>query len=160
MTYICRMWGIRQWEWLNYIHHISEVMVIPGSSHWPEKGKQPPYFKKVKKENPGNYRPTSVLFLSSRIMEQILLEAMLQYMENKQLICDSQNSFNYGQIVPDKFSGLLWWAYNSRRSGKSEWCHLLGLVQSIWHRPTWHTCLWTGRLVDKGTGWMAALCCN
>jgi len=56
-----------------------------------------PVFMEDKKENPGNYRPVSLTSIPGKVMEQLILEAIMKQMEEKKVIRSSQHGFTKGK---------------------------------------------------------------
>ncbi|TRZ19428.1 hypothetical protein HGM15179_007668 [Zosterops borbonicus] len=50
-----------------------------------------------KKEDPGNYRPVSLTSAPNKIMEQFILRAIMQYLQDGQVIRPSQHGFRRGR---------------------------------------------------------------
>ena len=50
-------------------------------------------YKKGQKEDPGNYRPVSLTLVLGKVMEQIILSAITQHIQDNQAVRPSQHGF-------------------------------------------------------------------
>ena len=52
-----------------------------------------PIFKKGDKSQPANYRPVSLTYVCSKVLEHIIHSHLMNYFENNQILCDHQHGF-------------------------------------------------------------------
>ncbi|PKU34992.1 hypothetical protein llap_14701 [Limosa lapponica baueri] len=58
-----------------------------------------PVFKKGKKEDPGNYRPTSLTSVPGKVMERLILDVISKHVEEQGVIGSGKHGFTKGSIL-------------------------------------------------------------
>ena len=56
-----------------------------------------PIYKKGQKDDPGSYRPVSLMLVPRKLMEQLILSTIIQHVRDNQMIRPSQHGFMKGQ---------------------------------------------------------------
>jgi len=62
-----------------------------------------PIHRKGRKEDPGNYRPVSLTSVTRKVMEQIILSAIMWHTQDNQVIRPSQHGFMKGRSCLNNF---------------------------------------------------------
>ncbi|PKU40556.1 rna-directed dna polymerase from mobile element jockey- hypothetical protein [Limosa lapponica baueri] len=77
-----------------------------------------PVFKKGKKEDPGNYRPVTRTYIPGKVMEQLILDVISKYVEEKEVISSGQHGFTKGKLCLTNliafYNGMTGWIDEGR----------------------------------------------
>ena len=94
-----------------------------------------PVYKKGSRSNPGNYRPISLLSATSKVLENIVCEQVLQQVER--YLSDKQSGFRKADRTVPQLTRLLHMMYQAQHNGKNILAVFYDLSKAfdrVWHR--------------------------
>ena len=56
-----------------------------------------PIFKKRERYDPAKYRPVSLICISCKVLEHIIVSHVMNHLENNGILCDHQQGFRSGR---------------------------------------------------------------
>lgn len=106
--HIPRSWG--NWLMWSSSHSLSSWNSHSHQVKSPVTGKRETVYKRGRKEDSWNYRLVSLTSVPGKTLEQILMEAVLRHMQDREGIQDSHHSFTKGKLCLTKLLPL--WSSN------------------------------------------------
>lgn len=100
-----------------------------------KRGRILPILKKDRKEDPGSYHLANFTSVSEKVMEQMLLEAMLGHIEDRKVTWDSQHDFTQCRSCLIKWPSVLEWLHQWTREAIDV------IYLDLWHGPPQHPSL-------------------
>ncbi|KAJ7417534.1 RNA-directed DNA polymerase from mobile element jockey-like protein [Willisornis vidua] len=121
-----------------------------------------PIHKKGCKEDPGNYRPVSLTSVPGRVMEQIILNAITQHLQDGQGLRPSHHGFRRGRSCLTNLISFNDQATHLVDEGRAVDVSIWTSAKALTLSPTaycwksWQAMAWTGALSARlRAGWRA-----
>ena len=108
----------------------------------PQNGKKPTWFlpskkKKNNKQELKNYRPISLLPVSSKIFERLLYDSMFKFFTEKNLISLNQSGFKLGDSFVNQLLSITHQIFKSLDNGhevRSVFLDMFKAFDKVWHK--------------------------